>query len=320
METGVVTIQEPVSTKTDVGEAPAGVILDKSSMEVHNINLSTVLDDEITSGDRRNNIVTGEADVVNDSGRSGNKETEELEHEKGEATKTISVVDDSQIVNDDQDSFFIHEPQSFNKATEDENMNLSDVTLEKKKEDDISGKPEEVSVEKPVIEEDHTETKHLPEQEEETANISKEREEIPIRTEKVKEETDSSTVETSVNGTEAEHNATVSVEEISRNGDNIVNETVPEDQTATDGETLHDVETTKTEAEPLYKTVVEDANIVTNEETAAHESKILKEDNHQEEDAEPVEAIKNSEDAEQISREVPVDKKKQEDITQKTEE
>lgn len=55
-------------TQADVGEAPAGVILDKSSMEVHNINLSTVLDDEITSGDRRNNIVTGEADVVNDSG------------------------------------------------------------------------------------------------------------------------------------------------------------------------------------------------------------------------------------------------------------
>lgn len=157
-----------------------------------------------------------------------------------------------------------------------------------------------------------------------------EREEIPIRTEKVKEETDSSTVETSVNGTEAEHNATVSVEEISRNGDNIVNETVPEDQTATDGEPLHDVETTKTvllevkkeeeeEAEPLYKTVVEDANIVTNEETAAHESKILKEDNHQEEDAEPVEAIKNSEDAEQISREVTVDKQKKEDIIKNTE-
>ncbi|CAL9224084.1 unnamed protein product [Arabidopsis halleri] len=328
METGVVTIQEPVSTKTDVGGAPAGVILDKSSMEVHNINLSTVLDDEITSGDRRSNIVTGEADVVNGS---GNKETEELEHEKGEATKTISVVDDSQIVNDDQDSFFIHEPQSFNKATEDENINLSDVTLEKKKEDAITGKPEEVSVENTVIEEDQTEAKHSLEQEEDTGNISKAHEDIPIKTEKVKEETDSSTVETSVNGTEAEHNTTVSVEEISRNGDNIVNETVPEDQTPTDGEPLHVVETTKTvllevnkeeeeEAEPLYKTVVEDANIVTNEETAAHESKILKEDNHQEEDAEPVEAIKNSEDAEQISREVTVDKQKEEDIIKNTEE
>ncbi|KAG7548665.1 hypothetical protein ISN44_As12g038380 [Arabidopsis suecica] len=327
METGVVTIQEPVSTKADVGGAPAGVILDKSSMEVHNTNLSSVLDDEITSGDRRNNIVTGEADVVNDS---RNKETEELKHEKGEATKTISVVDDSQIVNDDQDSFFIHEPQSFNKTKEDENIILSDVTLEKKKEDDITGKPEEVSVEKPVIEEDQTKTKHSLEQEEDTSNISKDREEIPIKTDEVKEETDSRTVETSVNGTEAEHQATVSVEEISRNGDNIVNETVPEDQTATDGEPLHVVDNTKTvlevnkeeeeEAEPLYKTVVDDANTTNNEETTAHESIILKGDNHQEEYAEPVEAINNSDDAEQSSREVTVDKEKQEDITQKTEE
>lgn len=156
------------------------------------------------------------------------------------------------------------------------------------------------------------------------------REDIPIKTDEVKEETDSRTVETSVNRTEAEHNATVSVEESSRNGDNTVNETVPEDQTAIDGESLHDVESTKrvlldvkeedAEAEPLYKTVIEDANIVDNEETTAHESKSLKGDNHQEENTEPVESIKNSDEAEQISREVTVDKEKEEDITQNTEE
>lgn len=73
---------------------------------------------------------------------SGNKETDESEREKGEAAKTI--VEDCKIVKDDQDYIFVHEPQSFNKTTEDEKIILSDVTLEKKKEDDITGKPEEV--------------------------------------------------------------------------------------------------------------------------------------------------------------------------------
>jgi hypothetical protein len=321
METGVVTIQEPVSTKTDVGGVPAEVILEKSSMEVQKVNLSTVLDDEITSGaDRGNNIITGEADVAEVVNGSGDKETEELKRENGEATKTISVLDDSKIVKDDQESIVVREPQSLNEKKEDEKIILSDVTLENKKEEDTTGKPEEVSVEKPVIEEDQTEAKHSLEQEEDIGNISKVCEEIPIKTDEVREETDSRTVETSVNGTEAEHNATVSVEEISRNGDNTVNETVSEDQTATDGEPLHDVETIKREAEPFYKTVVEDAKIVNTEETTAHESKILKEDNHQEEYAESVEATKNSDAAEQSSREVTVDKEKEEDIIQNIEE
>ncbi|CAD5333571.1 unnamed protein product [Arabidopsis thaliana] len=290
-------------------------------MEVQKVNLSTVLDDEITSGaDRGNNIITGEADVAEVVNGSGDKETEELKRENGEATKTISVLDDSKIVKDDQESIVVREPQSLNEKKEDEKIILSDVTLENKKEEDTTGKPEEVSVEKPVIEEDQTEAKHSLEQEEDIGNISKVCEEIPIKTDEVREETDSRTVETSVNGTEAEHNATVSVEEISRNGDNTVNETVSEDQTATDGEPLHDVETIKREAEPFYKTVVEDAKIVNTEETTAHESKILKEDNHQEEYAESVEATKNSDAAEQSSREVTVDKEKEEDIIQNIEE
>jgi len=42
-------------------------------MEVQKVNLSTVLDDEITSGaDRGNNIITGEADVAEVVNGSGN--------------------------------------------------------------------------------------------------------------------------------------------------------------------------------------------------------------------------------------------------------
>ncbi|EOA15883.1 hypothetical protein CARUB_v10003962mg [Capsella rubella] len=345
MDTGLVTIQEPVSTKTHVGEAPAGVILDDSSMEVHKVKLSTVLDDEITSGDCRNNIIPGETNVSEIVNGSGDKETEELKREKVEATKTMSIVEDTKIVSetekDEQGSIFVHEPESLNKDIEDAKIILSDVTLEKEKEVNITGKPEEVSVEKPVIEEDHTETKHSPEQEDEIGNISKAPEEIPVKTDEVKVEKDSRTVETSVNGTESEHDATVSVEEISRNGDNIVNETVPEKETATDGESLHVIETThralpelekeedkeetNTDEEPrvnamekveteTVKTVIEEPEIIYKEETAVLEPVSMKEN------AEPVEAIKNSDDAEQISHEVTVDKVKEEDITQKTEE
>ncbi|KAL1214559.1 hypothetical protein V5N11_012210 [Cardamine amara subsp. amara] len=302
METGVVTIQEPVSTKTNIEEAPAEVILDHSSIKVDKVNLSTVLDDEITSRDCENSTIPVEADVVNGS---GNKETEESEHEKGEAMKTNLVEEDNNIVKekasetekDEQSSIFVNEPESFNKEIEDAKIILSNVTLEK--EDDVTQKPEEA------------------------------REEIPIKTDEVKEEKDSRTVETSVNGTEAEQKATVSVEEISRNGENIVNETVEEQETATNSESLDGVETTKrvllevkeeeeeeaeTDAEPLIKTVVEEANIVSNEETTAHESKSLKETE------EPVAAIKNTDDAEQISSEVTVDEEKEVDITQNTEE
>ncbi|KAL1214663.1 hypothetical protein V5N11_009540 [Cardamine amara subsp. amara] len=301
METGVVTIQEPVSTKTNIEEAPAEVILDHSSLKVDKVNLSTVLDDEITSRDCENSTIPVEADVVSGS---GNKETEESEHEKGEAMKTNLVEEDNNIVKekasetekDEQSSIFVNEPESFNKEIEDAKIILSNVTLEK--EDDVTQKPEEA------------------------------REEIPIKTDEVKEEKDSRTVETSVNGTEAEQKATVSVEEISRNGENIVNETVEEQETATNSESIDGVETRKivllevkeeeeeaeTDAEPLIKTVVEEANIVSNEETTAHESKSLKETE------EPVEAIKNSDDAEQISSEVTVDEEKEVDITQNTEE
>lgn len=76
---------------------------------------------------------------------SGNKETEESEREKGEATKTVSVVEDSKIVKekasetekDEQGSTLVHEPESFNKNIDDS---------EKEKEDDIIRKPEEVFV------------------------------------------------------------------------------------------------------------------------------------------------------------------------------
>ncbi|XP_010450668.1 PREDICTED: A-kinase anchor protein 9-like [Camelina sativa] len=333
METGVVNIQEPVSTKTNVGEAPAGVILDNSSMEVQKVNLSTILDDEITSGDSRNSIIPGETDVSDIVNGSGNIETEELKHEKGEATKTSSVVEDSKIVSetekDEHGSIFVHKPESLNKDIEDAKTISSDVTLEKEKE---TGKPEEVSVQKPVIEEDHTETKDLPKQEDEIGSISKASEEIPIKTDEVKEEKDSRDLETTVNGREAEHNATVSVEEISRNGDNIVNETVPEKETATVIETTERVipelekeEETKIVEEPrldamekveteIVKTVIEDPEIVYKEETAVLEPVSLKEI------AEPVESIKTSDDAEKISSEVTVDKGKEEDIIQNTEE
>ena len=78
--------------------------------------------------------------------RSGDKETEELKRENGEATKTISVLDDSKIVKDDQESIVVREPQSLNEKKEDEKIILSDVTLENKKEEDTTGKPEEVFV------------------------------------------------------------------------------------------------------------------------------------------------------------------------------
>ncbi|XP_010441185.1 PREDICTED: titin-like isoform X2 [Camelina sativa] len=318
METGVVNIQEPVSTKKNVGEAPAGVILDNSSMEVHKVNLSTVLDDEISSGDCRNGIILGETDVADIVNGSDSK----IVSEKASETEK-----------DEQGSIFVHKPESLNKDIEDAKTILSDVTLEKEKE---TGKPEEVSVEKPVIEEDHTETKDLPEQEDETGSISKASEEIPIKTDEVKEEKDSRALETAVNGREAEHNATVSVEEISRNGENIVNETVPEKETATDGASviettqrvipeLEKEEETKIDEEPrldamekveteIVKTVIEDPEIVYKEETAVLEPVSLKEI------AEPVESIKISDDAEKISREVTVDKGKEEDIIQNTEE
>ncbi|CAA7055246.1 unnamed protein product [Microthlaspi erraticum] len=266
METGVI-IQEPIFTKTNVEEAPAGVGLDHSSMDVKKVN----------------NIIPGEAEeVVNGS---GNKETEEPEHEKEEAMTTVSVVEEEgkivkekaiETEEDEQSFTFVHEPESFNKTIEDSEKILSDVSLEKAKEDDITPKPEEVSVEKPVKQVDD----------------------------------DSRTAETSVNGTEAEHKDTVSVEE-----------TAPEEETATNGESLHDVETTKRvllEAEKdqteIVKTVIEDHGIVNNEETKVHESESSKEN------VNSVEEVKNSDDAEKFSREVNVDRGKEEDITPKQEE
>ncbi|CAH2080053.1 unnamed protein product [Thlaspi arvense] len=351
METGVVLIQEPVFTKTSVEEAPAGVILDNSSMEADKVNLSTVLDDEITSGDCRNTIISKEADVAELVNGSGNKETVESEREKGEA-KTVSIVDAKEKAKEtDRD-----EPESFNKNTDDDAKIIlsEDVTLEKAKEDDTTQKSEEVSVEKPVVEEDQTQTTHTPKQEEEIGAISKvlidttpvkssegdieksldsAHEEIPIKTDEVIQEEDSRTAETSVIGTEAKHNATVSAEEISRNSESTVKETAPEEETTTNGESVHDVETTervlleaekeeereemKTETEPIVDSIekeqTETVKIDNSEETASHESEILKGDDHQREvAAEPVEAIKNSDDSEQISREVTVDREKEE--------
>ncbi|KFK33103.1 hypothetical protein AALP_AA6G331600 [Arabis alpina] len=307
------------SDVTSVEEAPEGVPLDHSSLEVDKVNHSTVLDDEITSRDCGNNSIAGEIDVAEVVNGSGNKEIEEPDREKGEAIKTVSVVEDSKVVSetekDEQDSIFVHEPESINPK-----IVLSDVTLEKEKEDNITRKQEEVSVEKPVLEEDQTETKYTPEQEEQIEkSLNSAREEIPIKTGEVK---DSITVETSVNGTDTEHNATVAVEEISSNSENIVKEAAPEDETATNDELVHEGEK---DAEPkldaienhetvVVKTVIEDPEIVNHEETTGHESEIFKEN------AEPVEAIQNSNDAEQISREVTVDREKEEDMTRKTEE
>ncbi|CAN7084747.1 unnamed protein product [Brassica oleracea var. botrytis] len=266
METGVVITQEPVFTKTSVEEAHAGVLLDHSTMDVDKVNLSTVL-----------------AEVVNGS---GNKETEESKHEKEEVTKTISVSKivkekESETETDEQGTVFVHEP----KNTDDAKIILTDATLEKGKEDETTQKQEEVSVENPVIEEGQTETKHSQKEEKE---ISKAIEQIPTKTDEVEEEKDSLTVETSVNGTEAEHNETVSVEEISRKGENIAKETPAEqDETET------------------VNTVVKDPEIVNNEETTVHDLK---------ENEDTVEAIKNSDDAEQVTREVTGDRDKEDDV------
>ena len=118
-------------------------------------------------------------------------------------------------------------------------------------------------------------------------------------------------------------------------------ETGPEIETAVDGESVHEIETTervlleaekeedkeeiKIDEEPSLnaiekaetenvKIVIEEPEIVNNEETSVHESESLKEN------AEPVEAVKNSDGTEQISREVTVDRAKEEDIAPKTEE
>lgn len=170
-------------------------------MKVDKVNLSTVPDDEITSRDCGNNTIPGEADVVNGSGKwskkllhiqnvsklfksmkictkycsiwSGNAETEESEREKGEAMKTISVVEDCKIVKEKANETEKDETESFNKEIEDAKIILSGVTLETEKEDNITGKPKDVSIQKAVTEEDQTETIHSPEHVEEIGNISK---------------------------------------------------------------------------------------------------------------------------------------------------
>ncbi|XP_009125139.1 trichohyalin isoform X4 [Brassica rapa] len=294
MDTVVVITQEPVFTKTSVEEAHAGVLVDHSTMDIDKVNLSTVLA-EVVNGSG----IQGEPEVAEVVNGSGNKETEDSTHEKEEVMKTITVVEDRKIVKekesetetDEQGTVFVHEP----KNTDDAKIILTDVTLEKGKEDETTQKPEEVSVEKPVIEEGQTESKNSKEQEK---DISKAIEEIPIKTDEVTEEKDSKTVETSVNGTEAEHHETVSVEEISRNlGENLVKETAPE----------QDVETTErvlVEAEKDETETVKDPEIVNNEETTVHDLK---------ENEDTVEAIKNSD-------EVTGDKEKEDDIIHKEEE
>ncbi|KAG2325220.1 hypothetical protein Bca52824_007948 [Brassica carinata] len=284
METGVVITQEPVFTKTSVEEAHAGVVLDHSTMHAEKVNLSTVLDDSSMQGS------TEVAEVVNRS------ETEESKHEKEEVMKTISVVEDSKIVKekeetDEQGTVFDHEP----KNTDDAKVILTDMTLEKEKEDDTTQKPEEVSVKKPVIEEGETETKNSQEEEKDISKVLA----TPIKTD---EEKDSRTVETSVNGTEAEHSETVSVEEFTGNDENIVKETDPEQDVETTESLL--VEEEKDETETV-NTVVKNPEIVNNEETTGNDLK---------ENEDAVEAIKNSDDAEQVSREVTGDKEKEEDI------
>ncbi|ESQ46945.1 hypothetical protein EUTSA_v10027617mg [Eutrema salsugineum] len=255
-----------------------------------------------------------------------NKERERSELEKREAIKTNSVVEDSKIVKEKASE------------TDDSEIVLSDVISEKEIEDDLTRKQEEVSIEKPIIEEDQTETKHSPEQEEKISTNSKVlNDTAPVKvdednvkksllsTDQIKEEKDSRTVETSVNGTEAEHNATVSVEDIPRNSENIVKETAPEETTTT---------TTTTNAETAEKALFEEekdaeprpdakekdeTEIVSNEETTSHQSEILKGDDRQKETAEPVETIKNSDDSGQVSSEVTVDHK-EEDTNRKKEE
>uniref|UniRef100_A0A1J3EPS9 Uncharacterized protein n=1 Tax=Noccaea caerulescens TaxID=107243 RepID=A0A1J3EPS9_NOCCA len=260
METGVI-IQEPVFAKTNVEEAPAGVILDHSSMDVNKVNLSTVLDDEIKSPGFGNNIIPGEAaEVVNGS---ENKETEEREREKGEAMKTVSVVEEegnivtekaSETEKDEQSFTYVHEPESFNKNREDSEKILSDVTFEKAKEDHITPTPEEVSVEKPV-----------------------------------KEEETSRTVETSVNGTEAEHKETVSVEE-----------TAPEDEPKASKDTKeqeHVLVRDTPQGETVHTSTVQESPILQTLETRIDEpvsetSLDLKEDKEQE--VETVKTVKSS--------------------------
>ncbi|CAH8380277.1 unnamed protein product [Eruca vesicaria subsp. sativa] len=276
METGVVITQEPVFTKTSVEEAHAEVVLDHSTMDVDKVNLSTVLD---------NSTIQGEpevAEVVNVSG-----ETEESKHEKEQVMTTISVEGDNTIVKEKAS-----ETETDEKGTDDGKIVSTDMTIEKEREDETTQKAEKVN-EKPETEEGQTETKHSQAEEK---DISKASEDIPIKTDEVKEEKDSTTVKSSVNGTEIEHNETVSVEEIS----NIAKETAPEQETTT-----HEVETTERK----------DPEIVNNGETTVQESISTKED------AETVEAIKNSDDAEQVSREVVTeDKEKEEDIIHKKEE
>ncbi|KAJ0255139.1 A-kinase anchor-like protein [Hirschfeldia incana] len=277
MDTGVVITQEPVFTKTSVEEAHA-VVLEHSTTDVDKVNLSTVLDDGRTS------TIQGKPEVAEVLNGPGNKETEESKQEKKEVMKTISVVEDSKIVEekekDEQGTVFVHQP----KNTDDAKIILTDVTLEKEKEDETTQNPEEVSVE--------TETKNSQEQEK---DISKATEEIPIKTDEVEEEKDSRTVETSVNGIEADHNETVSVEEFTRNGDNIVKETAPE----------QDVETTE---RVLVEAEKDETETINNEETTVHDLK---------ENADAVETIKNSDDAEKVSSEVTGDKEKEEDIIHK---
>ncbi|KAJ4885364.1 titin-like isoform X2 [Raphanus sativus] len=291
MDTGVVITQEPVFTKTSVQEAHAGVVLEHSTMDVDKVNLSTVLDNSRTS------TIEGKPEVAEVLNGPGNKETEESKHEKEEVVEDSKMVKEKEreTETDEQGTVFVNQP----KNTDDAKVILFDVKLEKEKEDETTQKPEEVSVE--------TETKNSQEQEK---DISKAIEEIPIKTDEVEEEKDSRTVETSVNGTEAEHNETVSVETFTRNSENIVKETAPKQETTT-----HVVETTErvlVEAEKdeteTVNTVVKDPEIVSNEETAVHDLK---------ENEEAVEAIKNSDDAEQVSREVSGDKEKEEDIIHK---
>ncbi|CAH2079849.1 unnamed protein product, partial [Thlaspi arvense] len=255
------------SSQTSVEEASARVILDNSSMEADKVNFSTVLDDEITSGDSRNKIISGEADVAElvditqrhqfepDNG-SGNKENEGSECEKGEAMKTVRSLN-RKLVRQKKMSKELSLFMNLKASTKTQ-------TMIEGKEDDTTQKSDECrkTGSRRRSNKNHTHTK----QEEEIGAISKvlidttpvkfsegdteksldsAYEEIPIKTEEAKQEKDSGTVETSVNGTEAEHNATLSLEEISKNSDNLVKETAPEEETTTNGESVHGFESTK---------------------------------------------------------------------------
>ncbi|CAN8233178.1 unnamed protein product [Cochlearia groenlandica] len=94
MESKAVVIQEPVSTKIHVKEDLEGVVLDHTSMEVDKRLLSsTFLDDDITSRNRKTDILPKDAKIVNDS---GNQESEDEKYEleclntKKEDEKAIS--------------------------------------------------------------------------------------------------------------------------------------------------------------------------------------------------------------------------------------